>query len=351
MEKSNKKQFILFGVIIVIVVIAVLIFRFMSGVSLYKDEHTTGNTSGNLLNGGLFCEVDDTIYFANPIDNGVLYSMNQDLEKIKRVSTDNVSYLNGAGPYLFYTKRNDKKTVDSDAIMQLSSTGLYRMKRRTKALATLYKGPTQVACLYGNNVYYQHFDPKKGLLLYSAKIDGKDDKQIRPEPCAPTAIDNGYIYYTGMNEDHYIHMISTSGGGDTVLYGGGDNPDANCTGLSKQGDYLYFLDMSEDYALKRIPANGSSFAETLTDKHIATYNVSPNEDVIYCQVDNGSENGLYELDITTGNLNPIASGNYNYLHLTKDYLFYEEFDQSKVYAMNLATNASKELELPDGKKK
>ena len=337
----NKRPIIIFASIVVAVVIAALVFRLMSGVTLYSDEHTTGNTSCNLLNGGLFCEVDDTIYFANPSDGGTLYSMNSDLGKMKKVISDNVSYLNAAGKYLFYTKRNDKKGIDSDAIFSFSSTGLYRMKRSSHSISTLYREPTQVACLYGNYIYYQHFDQKKGLLLYAAKIDGSEDKQLLEEACAPTAVDNNTIYFTGMDSDHAIHTMNISGGNNSVIYNG------NCTGLAKQGSYLYFLDMADDYKLKRISADGGTFAETLVDEHVATYNVSPNEDVLYCQVDNGSNNGLYELNLSTLNLTPIASGNYNYLHLTKDYLFYEEYDQSKVYVLHLASNTTEELELPE----
>ena len=337
----KKRNVIITVSIIVIALAALVIFRLMDGVPLYSDDHIKGNTSCNLLNGGLFCEVDNTIYFSNPKDGGVLYSMNGELKKKKRVITDNVSYLNGAGKYLFYTKRNDKKKIDTDAIFSFSSTGLYRLKRSSKSMSLLYRDPTQTACLYGNYVYYQHYDQKAGLQLYAAKIDGSEDKKLLEEGCAPGAGDDGIIYYTGVKNDHAIHTISINGGSSSVLY------DGNCTGLSKQGNYLYFLDMDNDYQLKRISIDGG-MVESLVDKHVATYNVSPNEDVLYCQIDNGKENGLYQLNLSTLTLSPIVAGDFNYLHLTKNYLFYEEFDQSKVYAMNLTTQTTEELDLPDG---
>ncbi|MDE7206260.1 MAG: DUF5050 domain-containing protein, partial [Lachnospiraceae bacterium] len=34
---------------------------------------TIGNTSGNLYNGGLFCESDGYVYFSNPYDSNALY--------------------------------------------------------------------------------------------------------------------------------------------------------------------------------------------------------------------------------------------------------------------------------------
>ena len=148
-----KKKNIVISCIAVIAIVGIFVlFYWMRKVHLYDDESTTGNTSGNLLNGGLFCEVDDKIYFANPYDQNMLYSMNSDLSKVKKLSDDNVSYLNGAGQYLFYTKRNDKKDIDSDSFMALKSTGLYRTNLNGKDVARLYDDPTQVACLFCNNV-------------------------------------------------------------------------------------------------------------------------------------------------------------------------------------------------------
>lgn len=333
----KQKRAISISIVIIVVAVAAFFFYFVNRVSLYEDENTTGNTSCNLLNGGLFSQVDDTIYFANPYDENTLYSMNTDLGNVKQISDDNVSYLNVAGKYIFYTKRNDKKELDSDAFLSLSATGLYRMTTKGGNTSKLYEDPTQVACLYGNYVYYQHYDQEQGLMLYSAKIDGSSDDMLLKEPCAPYAVDNHIIYYTGTTQDHAIHSIQTDGTGKQTLY------DGNFTGLTKQGDYLYFLDMNEDYSLKRISTSGGT-PETLISDHVATYNVSPDGDILYCQIDNGTDsNGLYVYDINSHSLDLLAAGNFNYLHLTSDYLFYEEYDQSKLYVLDLATETSEEF--------
>ena len=333
---AKKRRNTIIFVLVVIIVIALLAFSYyMRGIKLYDDESTTGNTSCNLLNGGLFCESDGIIYFSNPYDDGMLYSMDTNLEKVKKLSDNNVSYLNVAGNYIFYTKRNDKKQTDSDFLMGLSTTGLFRSDLKGNNIAKLYNDPTQVACLYGNNIYYQHYDHEKGLLLYSVKIDGSEENMLLEQPCAPYAISNNTIYYAGYNNDHAIHTMSINGGGDLVFY------DGNCTHVTMQGEYLYFMDMDDNYSLKRIPMSGGT-PETLVSDRLATYNVSEDGNTIYCQIDNGSDNGLYQLDISSMSLELIASGNYNYLNLTTNYLFYEEFDQSKLYVLNLATNSSTE---------
>ena len=311
---KNQKSFLILFLAFAILLGSALLIRYMNRVKLYDDESTVGKTSGNLLNGGLFCESDGVIYFSNPYDEGMLYSMSSDMEKVKKLSDDNVSYLNVAGKYIFYTKRNDKKNVDSDFFMALSTTGLYRTNLKGGSISSLYKEPTQAACLYGNNVYYQHYDQEKGLQLYAAKIDGSEDKKLLEEPCAPFAISNNTIYYAGYNGNHAIHTLNINGTGDSILY------DGNCTNVTLNGEYIYFMDMNDDYALKRIPVSGGT-PEALVSERLATYNVSEDGNTVYCQIDNGTDNGLYSLDINSKSLQLIASGNYNYLNRTSNYLF------------------------------
>lgn len=343
----KKKNIIIGAVVIIAIIVGLVLFRISGQVTMYSDERTVGNTSCNLLNGGLVCQVEDTIYFSNPYDEGNIYKMDSDLSHMKRLVNDNASYINGAGKYLFYTKRNDQKTIDSDSFMAMRSTGLYRVNAKTKNISCIYTEPTQVATLYGNYVYYQHYDQKKGLELYSEKIDGTEEKMLLPEACAPYVITDSSIYYTSLpsskavkngeaRADHSIRRISIHGGEPETVF------DGNLTGLSRQGNYLYFLDMSDNYSLKRIPIEGGQ-PETLVSDRIATYNVSENGDVLYCQIDNQKNNGLYELNISTHNLKEIKSGNFNYLHLTSDYLFYETYDQSEMYVMELATGKHSKL--------
>ncbi len=104
---------------------------------------------------------------------------------------------------------------------------------------------------------------------------------------------------------------------------------------------MYFMDMEQDYSLCRVPLDGSS-VETLINKRIATYNISEDGTTIFYQVDNGKENGLYKLELPTMETSLISEGNYNYLNLTSEYLFYETFDQSKLFTYNLATGQTQQ---------
>ena len=336
-KTKNLLPKILAGIIAASAITVIAVSFFLKGhISLSNDESTTGNTSCNLLNGGLFCESEDKIYFANPYDQNKLYSMDKDLTNVKLLYDDRVSYLNAAGNYIFYTRRNDQLKNDGDALLSLSTTGLFRLNIKNKNSGKLYDDPTQVVCLHGNYVYYQHYDQKKGLELYSTKIDGSEEKKLLSEAAAPYAITNEDIYYTGLNSDHYIHSLNIKGGSPKTIY------DGNCTSLTKYNDYLYYMDMDNDYVLCRIGLDGGS-PETLINVRIATYNISSDGETIYYQVDDTKHNGLYKLDTSSGKSTLITSGNYNYLTLTSKYLFFESFDGSTAYVYDLSTETFDEF--------
>jgi hypothetical protein len=304
--------------------------RYSTRITLYSDETTTGNSSTNLLNGGLFTKSGSKIYFANPYDDNSLYSMDLKLGNATKIYDDYVSYINAAGKYIFYTRRNDKKGNEGNAFLSFSTTGLYRIQTNGHVMGQLYRNPTQMAVLFGNNLYYQHYDDEKGLLLYSIGIDGKKDTLLLEEAVSPSVVMDNSIYYTGTDSDHNIHQISTQGGSSSVICEG------NFTSLSYADGYLYCLDMDNDYTLCRLNPDGSDLTH-LTQERSSTYNVSTDGSTIYFQVDNGTDNGLYALDAGSGSQTELRSGNFNYYHVIDDYLFFEDYDGSKAYVMDTST--------------
>ena len=180
-SKHHVRNRILGGLGAVILVVVGLFMWQKTKVQLYDDPNTTGNTAGNLLNGGKFCEADGRIYYANPYDNDSLYVTDDKLQKSTKLHGDTVSYLNVAGDYIFYTRRNDRKSVTGGNVLALSKTGLFRLTTDGKNMGKLYDDPTQSVCLYGNYLYYQHYDEKKGLQLNAAKMDGSSDELLLDE--------------------------------------------------------------------------------------------------------------------------------------------------------------------------
>lgn len=74
-----KKAITISVITIIGLLLAVLIFlSIRSSRIVYNNDNAIGNSAGNLNNGGLFCEYNNKIYFANPYDYNKLYVMNSD---------------------------------------------------------------------------------------------------------------------------------------------------------------------------------------------------------------------------------------------------------------------------------
>ena len=99
--KSNTKALLFAGAVILLMAVSLVISSFMNRIPS-NDISVTGNTGGNLNNGGLFCELDGKIYFANSYDNDRMYSMNIDGTDLKKLTSSSVAHINGAGDYLYY---------------------------------------------------------------------------------------------------------------------------------------------------------------------------------------------------------------------------------------------------------
>lgn len=127
-----------------------------------------------------------------------------------KLYNDKVSYINAAGNYIFYTRRNDKLKSTGNALLSLSTTGLFRITKNGTDLGRLYEDPTQVACLYGNNIYYQHYDQKEVLNFTQQKLTVQRVKNLNlklllliPYPTTP------FIILAGIESTRFIPWILT----------------------------------------------------------------------------------------------------------------------------------------------
>ena len=172
-------------IIIVVLVIAAAgvggFFYFKKNQTVHNNDNAIGNTAGNLINGGLFCEYNDKIYFANPDDYNKLYVMNSDCTNISKINDDSVAYLNVCGNYIYYVKNNfNKSTIGMVFRGQLF--GLYRCDLDGSHSKILYNDRSGAASLSGNTVFYQHYDDTTALTFYKVDIDGKNNSIISDTP-------------------------------------------------------------------------------------------------------------------------------------------------------------------------
>ena len=99
--KKNWKV-LLFAAIILFVLVGFTVLSSLSEKIPSNDISVTGNTAGNLNNGGLFAESNGKVFFANAYDNGCLYSMNADETDLQKLNEAQTSAINTGGDFIYY---------------------------------------------------------------------------------------------------------------------------------------------------------------------------------------------------------------------------------------------------------
>lgn len=325
------KKFI--GIMVFVLLVAgIIAANVLSRRVTWNEEGVTGNSGGNILNGGDFCEYDGKIYFSNPNDEETLYVMNNDMTNVKKLKDDVATHLNVAGKYIIYARRNNKKT-NNGSIFIFDNMGVYRVNLKGKNNHQLFNDYTGMVYVYGNYVYYQHYTDKEILTLYQVKIDGTEEKQLSRQSVMPTAVRDGILYYNGIEEDHYIHALDLSTGGDRVIFEG------NCGSCVESNGYLYFLDLSNGTGISRIKTDGSGY-EILVNEMCSTYNLSLDGSVLYYQIDGSDDNRICQMILSTGKEKVIARGDYNSINVTENYVFFRDFHTKNYFYMDDAGNVN-----------
>ena len=319
--KKNKLTSILITSIIIITIIAIFIIVKINSFKGY-EEGTTANTPLNLINGGMFCEDNNRIYFSNPKDHNYLYSMNLDLSDFKLIKKNSVSYINAKDPYVFYTVLDENQTGYN--VLGMRNTGLYRTKISNGNTQIIDQSPIALVALYGNELYYQHYDKASGLTLYKTDINGETKEQINKNPYLPATFIDGQIICTSIDNNQYISSYNIDTGNLSTL------KSVRATNIGVTGNYYYYIDLDSNYAIKWISKNGESVT-TLTEQRCSSYNFSVGNKYMYYQVDDGENNGLYKMNLTTLQSSLIVEGNYKNICTTSDYVFFTDMKELVIY--------------------
>ncbi len=322
-----KKIFKFFGVIIIIL-IAGLLFLYIrnSARTVYNDENAFGNTAGNLFNGGLFRAYGDKIYFSNINDDGALYSMDTDGRKFNKLSSDRAGYINATGNYIYYSRMLKEKENGGSNVFAFRKTGIFRINSNGSNIKSLYDDPSGLVNVYGNTVYYQHYNSKDGLKFYKVSIDGTGEEKISDKAIVPMTIADNILYYTGTDSDHYIYAMDLATGRISTLYEG------NCYAPIVNNDSIYFMSVSDNYTIYRMDLSGGTPVQIFNER-CSTYNITENGNYLYYQVDNNKNNRIGKLNLKTGETDTIMKGNYKNINIAGKYLYFMDFEEKEAYSV------------------
>ncbi len=315
---KNKVVKILITIVLVICILAAGIFYYIDSKFVYNAETATGNTTGNLNNGGLFNEYDGKIYFSNPYDEGHLYVMNSDCSNAKRLNTDTAGSINVCGNYIYYVKNNYSRNsiIANDRVRMY---GVYRTDLNGKHADSLYDTLSGTSSLCGNYLYYQHYSDKDPLSFYRIKIDGSDEQKLSDIPVNPASVYNGKIYFSNPNDNNHIASYNTDSGAITTVY------EANSYMVDAADNYIYYIDLSKSYSLVRLNLSNNTI-ELLFEPDggkVIRYNRYGSK--IFFIVE-GQNAGLYRMNTNGTQIESIAAGDISSVHCTSQYTFFQYFN-------------------------
>ena len=204
--KKNWKPILILSVVMILL-IASGIYSVLSERVPSNDISVTGNTAGNLNNGGLFAESGGRVYFANAYDGGRMYSMNTDETDLVRLGDSRVSSINVGGNYLYYYM--DSAGGGTGLGFVVRTYGVYRSRLDGSKTKCLDRNAAVTMQLSGDYLYYQRYNNTDFTKFYKIKTDKSDNVLVSDEIINPAACHNGVIYFNGTEKDHYLYALDT----------------------------------------------------------------------------------------------------------------------------------------------
>lgn len=318
MKKALK--FMIPGIILLITLI-LIIARARSNKIPSNSEYAIGNLAGNLMNGGYFCESDGTIYFANPYDSNRLYSMTTDCQNIKKISDDQVSYINVAGDYIYYI-RNNAAGNDISVVFRDDLFGVVRCKTDGSDVKVLSKDQCTDLALSGDTLVFD--TAKKDVYtICSMGTNGKNKKELHPIDIDNSSFANKSIYFSGNTTNHAVHIFDISDKSITLYLEG------NTFKATVVGDSLYYIDLDNNYALTKYDMIKKTTSVLAVDKCI---NFNVYDDMVYFQTENDKDShALMRVHTDGTGKELVMTGDISRIHCTSTYTFMQPYGTDTLY--------------------
>lgn len=330
MKKKLKKSVkITLAVIVVLLLAGIAVIIMLSQRIVMNPEGTVGNTAGNLNNDGRFCEYDGRVYFLNSFENGGLFSMNPDESDMRRLNSLEVRNILAGGKYLYYY-HTGIAYADFGAGDGLGMKTFQRCRLNGSNAEALTRDVIVTGQLVDNYLYLLS-SRKTGPSFYKIKIDNSDQVTLADYNINPACAQDSVIYYNGTLGDHYLYALDTVTDVPQVVWKG------NLWYPILEGDYVYYLDVANDYRLCRYSLS-QNVIQVLTQDRVDCFNVGGG--YIYYQKNSITEPQLKCMRTDGSDAKVIAEGNYTHINMTSQYVYFQEFrDNYTIYHSSLGSSA------------
>lgn len=315
---NAKKAILIIGGILTFLALLIIV-SLLAGRVPMNDESTTGNTAGNLNNGGYFCESDGIVYFANAYDGGALYSMNANETDLKKLNGNSVASINAGGDFLYYYMESGGSEGGTGLGYMARTAGIYRSRKNGRNTDCLNRTYAVTMQLCGNYLYYQDYNKRTGTRLAKIKIDKSEPEIVADYVINPASYVNGTIYFNGTQDDHALYALNTANDSISSVWQG------NIWNPVYADGYFYYMDVAEGYRLCRYSMT-QDVVEVLTNDRIDFFNVYNN--YIYYQKSSQTEPALKRMYVDGSSPETVADGVYENINITSQYVYFNRFDES-----------------------
>lgn len=311
----KKKLIIIISSIVAVFLIALLIlFNTVLKKDTTNPPGTIGNTAGNLYNGGLFCESSDGyVYFSNLYDNKTMYRMHPDETGAKKLTHTSCESINAdANNVYFYQGRSNG---GAGLGFLISQTGIYKFnKKDSNTITCLDRVLGKYLILADNDLFYTSSEDK--VSLKKSSIDGKTKTVMLESDILPASIQDSTFYYINNQKDlHLMAMDIKTGATRQVLAEDIYMPIID-------GNNIYGIDIHDNYSLIKIDA--STGTKTVLDNSARVDMLNVTDNYIYYQT-SSSLPALKRVLKDGTNMEIVASGVYNSIHVTSKYVYFVGF--------------------------
>lgn len=329
MNKKLKAALIV-GLIVIILIALGVVLYFSQRVKM-NPAGTVGNTGGNLNNGGLFCEYDGAVYFSNTHDGGSLCVMDPDEGNVRRLKAVKVRNILAGGSYLYYYQQgtSDSKSQALNQLRGLRSFDRCKLNGSdAKSMTTDFD--IMMTCQLVDNYLYFLTSSSNSVSFFKLKIDRSDMVELADYEINPASAADGVIYYNGTDSNHYLYALNTATDVPTEVWRG------NLWYPVKEGDYVYYLDVANNYRLCRYSIS-MDVVQVLTEERVDCFNVG--NGYVYYQKNSTTEPQLKYMSADGGGSYVLAEGNYTNINMTSRYVYFQAFgDNTTTYHAPLGTS-------------
>lgn len=331
----KKKKNTLAAILIIVVTVILLVIVTIAGVLKNRvtpnPPGTIGNSAGNLNNSGLFCEHEGKVYFANVYDHNSLYSMELNEEKPKKINDVNVRNILAGGKYLYYFRSGATGEAGMGSIRSVNSFN--RSELNGSGTTSLSQDVVIKAQLVDDYLYLLAAG-KEHPSFYKMNTDKSNITPLADYEINPACAENGVIYYNGTQAEHYLYGLDTTTDVPYEIWRG------NIWYPILQGDYVYYMDVAENYRLCRYSLS-QDIVEVLTDERVDCFNVE--HGYIYYQTSGKTPALKCMYEDGTG-VQTVAEGIYTNINMTSLFVYFQEYgDAATMYHSYLGSSTYEEF--------